>query len=210
MKFERLLPRWLDEMVIIAATGPSMTRDVADRIRDHRVITVSDAYRLLPDADVLYSADAAWWRVHNGAPSFSGEKWTTYNHRHGAGSDVADQYGLHVINGRSGSTFSRAPDLIHWGQCSGFQAINLAILWGAKRIILVGYNMQVVNGQKHFFGNHPRQLNNTDLKRFVPHFETAAKELSGDIEIINATPNSALTCFMHMELDDAIGCLTAL
>lgn len=210
MKFERLVPRWQNEMVIIAATGPSMTRDVADRIRDHRVIAISDAYKLLPDADVLYSADAAWWRVHKGCPDFKGEKWTTHNGLGRSGSEVAENFGLKVANGKPGNTYSSARDLIHFGRSSGFQALNLALHWGASKIILVGYNMQAVKGKRHFFGDHPRPLYNGNHQHFCRSFNEAVRSLPKHVEVINATPNSALKCFKKMELNDAIGSLTAL
>ncbi|HDY5476679.1 TPA: hypothetical protein RQ695_006640, partial [Pseudomonas aeruginosa] len=41
---------------------------------------------------------------------------------------------------------------------SGGGAVSLAIARGAKRIILLGYDMQKTNGQSHWHGDHPKGL----------------------------------------------------
>ncbi len=65
-------------LFIILATGPSMSTGVADSVRGFgKVIAVSDAYRLAPWADVLVSADSAWWYHHK--PEFEGRKFSAAN-----------------------------------------------------------------------------------------------------------------------------------
>jgi hypothetical protein len=107
--------------------------------------------------------------------------------------------------------FSHIPARIHYGNCSGFQAINLAILFGATRIILVGFDMRVVNGQRHFFGDHPAPLGNAcQYEHFLPAFEAAARTLPRHISIVNCTPGSALKCFPMASLDAALSDRSAL
>jgi len=203
---ERIRPRWApDDVVVVAATGPSLTPEVARQVRRHPVVAVSDAWRLIPEAAVLYSCDAPWWRHHQGAPGFAGERWSS----HGGlptndKADVARAFGLRLVAGRPGDTFSRDPGRIHFGNNSGFQAINLAILMGARRIVLVGFDMHT-EGKRHFFGDHPKGLQNSvDYRQFLPHFASAARALEPDVAIINATPGSALRCWPMMTLDDAL------
>lgn len=198
MNLTRVEPRgWTD--CIVAATGPSLTEAVAAQCRGHRVIAVNDAYRRLPFADVLYAGDADWWEVHQGCPGFAGERWTA----HGPGNDktaIADPYGLRVVAGPrqvDAPGFSLDPARIHYGNSSGFQAINLAILFGATAIRLVGFDMRVPAGQpRHFFGDHPAPLGNvSNYEHFLPAFQAAARRLPGHLRIINCTPGSALRCF---------------
>ena len=199
MKLATIDRRWEGRTVVVAATGPSLTPAVADRCRGHDAIAVSDAWRLMPWAPVLYSCDAKWWRYHRGCPDFRGEKWTA----HGAGNDkqdIAATYGLRCVAGAQGAGFSRRQDVIHYGSNSGFQALNLAILFGAARIVLVGFDMQ----GRHFFGAHPHPLVNSDPRRFVRHFERAVPSVPAGVEILNATPGSALTCFRAASLDEAL------
>lgn len=196
--------------VIVAASGPSLTKDVAWEARKARwfgpwrIVAVSDAWRLLPLADILYSCDAEWWNVHEGVPAFRGEKWSSQGddkEKNDDKYDVADKYGLKLVRGRQGVGFSTNPDLIHYGSNSGFQAVNLAVLKGATKIVLVGFDMREVEGKRHFFGDHPAGLrNHGEYRNFIRAFEQATPP----VPIINATPGSALKCFPMMDLRDAL------
>lgn len=207
---QRIRPIWKDRAVIVAATGPSLTPEVADHCRvGHPVIAVNDAYRLFPGADMLYACDAAWWSVHNGCPDFAGERWSSHGAlgrvRSDDKSEAGARYGLNLVAGMHEIGFSLDPDCIHYGSNSGFQAINIAILAGASVIILVGFNMQAVGNRRHFFGDHPAGLRNScNYQGFVRAFERAQKRLPPGIKILNATPKSALTCFEKVDIKDAL------
>lgn len=202
---ETIRPRW--QSCIVAAPGPSLP--LAVPFVTGPTIVVQDAWRALPQADVLYGCDNHWWEYYKGT-GFRGEKWSTHEHdpreQHvNDKTELAKKYGIKVIHGRDGDTFSLDPSVIHYGSNSGFQAINLAILFGCTYIILVGFDMQSSGGRQHFFGDHPKELGATkDYERFIPRFESAAKALPAQIRIVNATPGSALKCFPMMSLEDAI------
>jgi hypothetical protein len=147
--------RWEGETVIVAAPGPSLTVEVAERCRGHRTIVVQDAWRLLPWAEALYGCDLTWWEHHNGVPDFAGEKWSTHDDGTNDKRDAEAKYGVKLIAGKAAESFSTDPAVLHYGSNSGFQAVNLAIVWGAARIVLVGFDMRVVGGKRHFFGDHP-------------------------------------------------------
>lgn len=177
---------------------------MADACEGH-CIAVNDAYRLFPNANALYAGDGDWWDVHRGVPGFAGEKWTSHDKRGNDNLARAERYGLNLILGRPGEGFSANPSVIHYGSNSGFQAINLAILFGATRIILVGFDMTASNRKRHFFGDHPEPLGNTaKYESFIPEFRRAAKRLPPHIEIINATPDSRLDCFPRLSLSEAL------
>jgi hypothetical protein len=204
MFHKSIQPRWTE--CIVAATGPSLTDEAAAACAGHNVIAVSDAYRMLPAAQVLYSCDERWWNSHNGCPDFRGEKWSTHESEHRNNKlRCAERYGLNLVRGRQADGFSFNPTVIHYGLNSGFQAVNLALLFGCKRIVLVGFDMRAVDGKKHFFGDHPRPLSNgIPFKNFILLFEKAAKRLPPDIQILNATPGSALKFFPFIALPEAI------
>ena len=187
----RINPRF--EACIVAASGPSLSQEVAEACRGFPVIAVSDAYRLFPWADVLYSCDEAWWNHHEGCPDFLGEKWSSHTpNRHNDKLAAAERFGLSLVAGEDSDGFSFEPDVIHYGANSGFQAVNLALLMTRRRrVVLVGFDMRGT----HFFGKHPAQLRNTNnFSVFIERFERAAKLLPL-VSILNATPGSALTCF---------------
>jgi hypothetical protein len=202
-------PEW--QSCIVAATGPSLTPEVAQACRGRTVLAVNDAYQLFPFAAALYACDAAWWIKHRGCPEFSGEKWTCSEVadprilRRGNKVLLAGQYGLKLVAGANGHRFSAGPELIHYGANSGFQAVNLALLFGARRIVLVGFDMRAIGGRRHFFGDHPPGLvNSSNYDRFIKAFDVAAVGLPDGVEILNATPGSALSCFPRIDLDQAL------
>lgn len=170
-----------------------------------RIVCVSDAYRRFLNADILYSCDGAWWDAHKGATEFAGERWSSHrgDEKHASDNklDVAARYGLNLVEGAHEAGFSSNPAVIHYGCNSGFQAVNIALLKGATRIVLVGFDMRTVDGKAHFFGDHPEGLrNNTDFRNFI----TAFRQAGAPVPIVNATPGSALDCYPMIRLEDAL------
>lgn len=201
--------RWSGETCVVAATGPSLDRSVADqclemrRERNIRIIAVNDAYKILPFADILYAADIAWWDLHDGAKDFEGERWGICHSDQSLSARI-QRHGVRLAQGLAMPGFSLDPRYLH-GCNSGFHAINLAILFGANPIILAGFNMQNVDGKSHFFGEHPAPLSRGSLyQTWVPFFDKAKEMLPDDIRIVNATPRSAIKCFERMPLSEAL------
>ena len=165
-----------------------------------------DAWRLLPWAEVMYGCDDRWWHAYNGVPEFRGEKWSA----HGDASnndkrEVAEKYGVNLVRGAGNPGFSYDPELIHYGDNSGFQTLNLALLMGATYIVLVGYNMSNPGGKVHFFGDHPTPLfNQHNFQQWVKHFTKAAETLPAEVKIVNATWPTAITSFPCLPLEQAI------
>lgn len=117
---------------------------------------------------------------------------------------AAQNYGLNLVGAVSNPGFSFGGDQIHYGMNSGFQAVNLALLLGANPLVLIGFDMRVTD-KRHFFGDHPPGLRNTSkYVNFINCFRQAAKRLPEAVEILNATPNSALDCFPKVSLDVAL------
>lgn len=204
MKLQVVQPIWAGQTCIVCAPGPSLSPNVSELCRESRfaTIAVQDAWRRVPWAPVLYGCDAKWWNFHKGVPEFQGEKWSSHgSHTSNDKQAVGARYGITLVQGRQGYEFSADPSHICYGGNSGFQAINLAILFGGRRIVLVGFDMHGT----HFFGKHPAPLHNVDPRRFIPAFVRAARKLPAGVEIINATAGTALRCFPRMSLEDALG-----
>ena len=105
------------------------------------------------------------------------------------------EFGLNWVYGRSLSGVGH--DCVHFGGNSGYQAMNLAYLWGAKRLVLLGFDCKKVGGKDHWFGQHPKGLTQVQpYEIWQKHFEQMAKEFADlGVEVINCSPDSALTCF---------------
>lgn len=206
MQLQTITPRWTS--CIVAATGPSLTEEVAAACQGQNIIAVNDAYRRLPFAQVVYACDARWWKHHDGCKKFAGEKWSSHGDaRYNNKIRTAEIYGVNLVSGRKADGFSLNESVIHYGENSGFQAINLAILFGCTTIVLVGFDM---NGKSHFFGDHPESFSKSvRYERFIPHFIKAASKLPAHIKILNATPGSSLNCFPKKTLPDCLSEIAA-
>ena len=98
------------------------------------------------------------------------------------------------------------PDRLSWGTNSGYGALALALKLGPpRRIYLLGYDMHPASDGRHNY--HDRYLNpkrnsqvfaDKFLKVF-PAITAAAKSLG--VEILNATPGSALDVFPIVDPD---------
>lgn len=171
-------------------------RDIAHiKNSDCKVIAINDNYQIAPWADILYACDLKWWDWHKGAPSFGGSKWTMDIH-------AANKYQLNYIEGRAGVGLCNEEGVVHTGGNSGFQAINLALQFGASRVVLTGYDMKLAsNGASHWFGDHP-DLVRSGYERWLLSFKQAADQKL--IEIINCTRDTALDMFQRCPITEAL------
>jgi hypothetical protein len=172
------------------------------------VLAIKKSLELFPDADAVYGCDAAWWRHSHGLPEYRGLKLTF------AGNRLVDFPDVHRIAIRKigkqyvDEILTDRPGEIGAGGNSGFQAVNLAVQFGAARILLVGFDM---NGQAgaHWYGrNHWPQANNPDehnFARWISAFEKVAPQLAAmGIEVVNASEHSALRCFPRRSIKDTL------
>lgn len=89
--------------------------------------------------------------------------------------------------------------IIGGGGNSGFQALNLAVQFGAKDIALAGFDMDDRSG-KHWYGRNgwagANNPDHTNFVRWVKAFEDAAAVLAARrVSVVNLSPSSALRCF---------------
>lgn len=187
------------ETVVILAGGPSLTRaDVAlCEQAGYPLLGINNAYQISDRLTYLYACDAKWWNKHyehvNGCRKFSLEE-TPYADVEKMENDGADGVSHEWPKLRTGGN-------------SGYQAINLAYLLGYKKIVLLGYDMQETNGQTHWHGLH-KGLNNPNHQQFSTwraSFALLAWELKkAGVRVVNATRQTALTCFKQMSVGKAL------
>jgi hypothetical protein len=127
--------------------------------------------------------DRAWWGVHldEVRRTFKGELATLNLNPHGI-----------------------MPWRIQDYRNSGAGAIALAIAKGARRVLLLGYDMQYTGGLRHWHGDHPAKLGNAGKIAEWPAFFERLRRDHPDIEIINCSRETALTCFPRMPLSMVI------
>lgn len=199
------VPRlWPGSTIVCIASGPSLTAADAEYCRGKaKVIAINNAYKLAMWADVLYACDAKWWRwAHTDKgrhPDFQHFRGLKY----GLMAGVAQWPGVQRLKHTGADGLERHPAAIRHGSNSGYQAINLAMHFGAKRIILIGYDMGAT-GRKHFDGDHP-DGSAPPFAACLRHFATLVEPLkAAGVEVINCTRKTALTCFPQMPIEQAL------
>ena len=193
------VPRmWEGETVAVLASGPSMSQEVADKVRGLHAIVVNDTYKLAPWADILYAADRRWWEANPEAAQFAGVKLC------GQGGMLPDGVSVMMKSGTDG--FDPNPNFVRTGNNSGYAAVHVAIHTGAARILLCGFDMHGT----HWFGDHTkstpsgRRLSNpheSSFARWIARFQSLK---GAGAEIINCTPGSAMKCFEYKPLEALI------
>lgn len=169
------------------------------------MIAINNSWSLVPFADILYACDFAWWERHAGAPEFGGLKLS------GDKQVVRRNWGVEAIRiRRNGDILNLVePGTVGWGGNSGFHALNLAIQFGARRILLLGYDMRIDRGV-HWHGPHPCGMNNPsapNVARWRRNLDDLAPVIEAlEVEVINCSPVSALQNYPKMDLMEALEC----
>ena len=193
-------PPWQGQTVVIVGSGPSLTQEDVNRVRGRaKVIVCNNTYTLAPWAHMLYACDYRWWKHYR--PEFYGLKVCPHQ-------GAAKEFGVLYIKGEHKPGLSFDPQRIHYGGNSGFQALNLAVLSGAKRVILLGFDMQPDgSGRMHWHPDHARIGNpqRNSFSRWLRAFHEAAPQLTkAGVEVLNCSRQTALDVFPRVALEDAL------
>ena len=109
--------------------------------------------------------------------------------------DTMKRYGIHTN-----------PSKISWNGNSGCAAISLANHLGAKRIFLLGFDMNGDVGKTHFHDEYYWQADKIPpFQRHLVGIEDIKQDADRlGIEIINCSPNSAIKIFKKMTYKEAL------
>lgn len=186
--------------VAIFAGGPSLTREDIDYCHGKvdAAICVNNSYQLAGWATALWGADARWWAYHRGAPSFTGLK---YSLARGAGKWP----GVQVLRNAGRLGLEAEPTGIKNGWNGTYQSINLAVHFGAARVLLLGVDMKRgPDGKEHWHGNHPWHAPSS-YGLFMLAFKSLVDPLQDrGVSVVNCSPGSALTCFPQRPLREVL------
>lgn len=128
--------------------------------------------------------------------SFQGQKISIFGT--GAGCDDPD---VHILRNLGNSGISDDPSGVMTGQNSGYQALNIAVLAGAKRILLLGIDMV----GKHWHPEHPDPSGANIYHGCIWHMNKAAPLLKSlGVEVLNCSPISALKCFPKVDIESLL------
>lgn len=204
------------ETVFCLASGPSLTQEIADKVRGRRTIVVNATCMLAPWADVLFFTDSGFyshrrdlvanWRGHVVTMSRLAKRELRDKVKRVKG--IGAPPFPPTIRGRPAFPPPGSPE-IQQGRSSGHTAVSLAIACGAALVALLGYDMRVVNGREHHHAGEAGYGGARDLALYEREFASgfagwrAAAEAMG-VEIVNCTRGSAVTEFRFADLDEVL------
>lgn len=205
-------PDWSTATVVIIGAGPSAPADCIALGQQNfpmplKVIAINESWRLWPSADVLYASDSAWWRHAKNAGGFGGLKVS-------GSAEAAEAYGAAAVTVMRGCNeiLLGSRGVIGSGGNSGFQALNLAVQFGARHVVLLGFDMQITDGA-HWHGRHADGLNNPDAVN-TANWRTALDGVAPalarlGVRVINATERTGLPGFERLPIDRALVSMAA-
>ena len=202
------VPRiWPDGECFILGGGPSLRLIDPARLHSRRVIAVNQAYKL-GQWDVMFYGDRHWLNQYGaGLLDWAGLKVTTHLDHDG-------RRGIRVVE-RVNTPFGITPNpaKLRWNQSSGACAINLAVHFGVRRIVLLGFDMrrveidgkEMANYHEDYPHDQPGMIKKNPYGRFLRPFPKIAADLEGlGIECVNATPGSAIRVFEIVNLEEVL------
>lgn len=211
-------PDWSGQTAIVVASGPSAkTADLTSAKGKARIIAVNSSWELCPWADVLYACDYSWWKFHNGVPEFKGLKISQHARCPSNFPDIKLVTCVRSFE-QGAKIYTADRGRIGWGPSGGFQALNLAVQFGSKKIILVGFDMRIDRGL-HWHGPHqttkgigkraePTGLHNPHMgqvQRWRKILDGVRPELDRlGVSVINASLVSKLEKYPKMEFEKAL------
>lgn len=197
---------WPSRTFVCLGGGSSLTQADVDYVRGKAVvIAIKEAGAcslpgrppLAPWADVLYAADEKYWKYEQGAPDFKGLKFAIEP-------QAIAWPGVRVLRNTGESGIERHPGGLRTGFNSGYQAINLAVHLGARRIVLLGYDMWRGPDGPNWFGTHPNHVD-SPYPLFLQAFASVVEPLKAmGVEVVNASRFTVLMAFPRVDLQEAM------
>lgn len=204
--------------------GPEKLSSYMKAIHGKHVIGVNNAFMIGDWIDVLFFGDCdthLWYRTKiakfpglkvSCCPKFQNRDNDKENIKYlmkvpRKGNKKNNKYGI-----------STDPEAVCWNMNSGCAAISLAYLFGSRRIILLGFDMALNDsGTSHWHGHHTQEnrMRRADVKAkrgkalpFERHMR-GCEQIQKDadkygVELINASPNSAIKEFKKMSVREIL------
>lgn len=172
------------------ASGPSLRKEDIDYCIDKgwQIAACNNAAFLCERLDLFLAFDSRWWNKYGRRVSHVDEKWAPCP-------VIARKYHANQYKYRLGGGYSTKRANLYWGELSGYQLLQACSWYGAKRIIMLGYDMQHTGGESHYHGDHPQDWPNAqELERKKQYWPALARQAEQQgIQLINATRETALT-----------------
>lgn len=195
------------QVVYIIGGGPSVNDCDIGELDSKNVIAInSSAYKVFEAKitnPLLYFTDSGWWRNNEEIASNWPGKVVTLSKV--AKRELPEKI-LRVEQAQPSIGFPPlGTGLVRWGRSSGHTAISLAVAMGASIIVLVGYDMALIDGKSHHHSDYPNIAHPGVYQEFIDHFNywNRSAKLIG-VNIFNTSMNSPLNEFEKMSYSQAL------
>jgi len=199
---------WPGSTVFIIGGGPSLLQQDLTPIHTQRVIGVNHAFSLGPWVDICWYGDKEWGytnakklREYGGIIATCSAATEQNRFPNIKYVNRSKQYGIEYVKRTH----------VAWNSNSGASAISLAYWLGAKRVILLGFDMKNpadVKDNTHWHNEYEKRFQKpgklTDpYPRFMKGWPYIVKDAARiGLEIINCTPDSALTIIPYKPFEE--------
>ena len=186
-------PIWSGQDVYIIGGGPSLEKFDWNLLKGKKTIGCNNAYQLGYEVcKVCIFGDKKWY--HNHKESLASYIGVVY------GAEPSLQEKSISPNIQMLKRYARGicEDGVGWNGNTGFTAINLAILLGAKRIYLLGFDMKRTADRSNWHINNLDKNPPSVYQKFINWSKYVKKDWEtkySHIEIINVTDDNALEIF---------------
>lgn len=198
------------QQVISGALPPNAYSPYMEAIHKKHVIGINMAYKLGNWIDMVVFGDSGFYlREKVGLSQFQGLRVSCHDSaRHDKWVKTLSRDSSHPKG------ISSSPSMISWNGNTGAAAISIAVHAGAARIILLGFDMNIdarsqMQHWHNLYGKGPVQDDRRRRKLPFPRHLTGFTVIADDVkklgvQIINASPNSAIQCFPKMTVKEIL------
>lgn len=205
---------WKGQTVFVLGGGPSLLDMNLELIHQHRCIGCNESFMLGSWVDACIFGDLRWWNAHKDAD---------LRHYHGLkvslNKETLGVRGIRTMKRKPRGIWT-VPGTIGWNRNTGIAAVNLAIIFGAARIVLVGYDMKwgpcLATGSgfceelrwvsRQAYSNWHVNILEQGKNRhqtFIDAFTQCHKGIMATgVDVVNATPDSALKIFPFVDFKE--------
>lgn len=210
--FGRVDGSWSDAPAIVVGTGPSLAGFDFERLRGlGHVLAVKEAAWDLPFAEACFGLDIPWMRRRHDRIVGLAERMDVYLAIPPVGLPIGHEAvtgATYLVRRRTCETFSDDPAEVESGGNSGFGAVNVAYLKGARQIVLFGFDYTKGHYCPDRYAHHRPDHNAHYWPRWGENFRATRAQLrQRGVSVINASPASTVDAFPKLEIDEAINLL---
>lgn len=223
------VPDKLQEAFKLREIGLSALAPYMASIKDKHTIGINLAYSLGNWVDFVFFGDYSWFVWHRQElAKFTSLKVTCSPKFKDWSEDNVERIKYMPRNHEHKQGITTTPGYVSWNKNSGAASISLACQLGVSRIVLLGFDMDFDSSNKHthWFGSHwekvggpfdrhgqrrkpPENNRNERAKGSFLHgtrvFDVIAEEAKElGVEIINASPNSAIQSLPKVSVSEVL------